>query len=143
MNKKRCKTRPADEAATSGALVQMAVKAAKQSYSPYSRFPVGAALVSRAGKVFTGCNVENASYGLTLCAERVAIVKAVSDGRRTFTALAVAGGRGRAARPCGACLQVLAEFCGPEFPVYLASLDKASRIERFSLRELLPQTFTR
>ena len=93
------------------------------------------------GKVFTGCNVENASYGLTICAERVAILKAVSAGCRTFKSLAVAGGKGQAARPCGACLQVLAEFCGPDFPLCLVALDQADDIERFSLGELLPQTF--
>lgn len=123
-------------------LVRAAVKAAGASYSPYSRFPVGAALLAGNGKVFTGCNVENASYGLTICAERVAILKAVSAGCRTFKALAVAGGKGQAARPCGACLQVMAEFCGPDFPLYLVALDQADDIERFSLGDLLPQTFS-
>lgn len=122
-------------------LVRAAVRAARSSYSPYSRFPVGAALLADSGKVFTGCNVENASYGLTICAERVAILKAVSAGCRSFKALAVAGGKGRAARPCGACLQVLSEFCGPDVPLCLVSLDQPDDIERFMLGELLPQTF--
>ena len=123
-------------------LVKAAIRAARASYSPYSLFPVGAALLDGNGKVFTGCNVENASYGLTICAERVALLKAVSAGCRTFKALAVAGGKGVAARPCGACLQVIAEFCSPEFPIHLATLDRADKIERFSLKDLLPQTFT-
>ena len=126
-------------------LVEAAFKAAKNSYSPYSRFPVGAALMTTGGKVFTGCNVENASYGLTMCAERVAVMSAVAAGQKKFQALAVAGGNGRAVRPCGACLQVLSEFCGPEFPIYLAPLKGRSRsksIECVALRDLLPQTFS-
>lgn len=122
-------------------LARAALKAAKASYSPYSRFPVGAALLAQGGKVFAGCNVENASYGLTLCAERVAVLKAVSEGRRTFKALAVTGGRGRAVRPCGACLQVLSEFCGPDFPIILSSLDKPAKAGMVTLGDLLPQAF--
>ena len=122
-------------------LLASAVQAARKTYSPYSKFPVGAALMTARGKVFTGCNVENASYGLTMCAERVAVLKAVSEGNQKFKALAVVGGRGTAARPCGACLQVLAEFCGPDFPITLASLDKPGRIERLTLGDLLPHTF--
>jgi len=122
-------------------LLATARKAARNTYSPYSKFPVGAALMTARGKVFTGCNVENASYGLTMCAERVAVLKAVSEGNQKFKALAVVGGHGKVARPCGACLQVLAEFCGPDFPVVLASLDKPGRIERFTLGDLLPHTF--
>lgn len=121
--------------------IAAALRAVQNSYSPYSKFPVGAALTTSGGKVFTGCNVENASYGLTMCAERVAVMKAVSEGSQKFKALAVVGGRGKAARPCGACLQVLAEFCGPDFPVSLASLDKPDRIERLTLGDLLPHTF--
>ena len=122
-------------------LVAVALRAVQNSYSPYSKFPVGAALMSVRGKVYTGCNVENASYGLTMCAERVAVLKAVSEGSLKFKALAVVGGRGKAACPCGACLQVLAEFCAPDFPVFFASLDKPGRIERLTLGDLLPHTF--
>jgi cytidine deaminase len=122
-------------------LLATARKAAHNTYSPYSKFPVGAALMTVGGKVFTGCNVENASYGLTICAERVAVASAVAAGHRKFKALAVVGGRGKAARPCGACLQVLSEFCGPDFPVTLASLDKPSKVERLTLGDLLPHTF--
>lgn len=127
-------------AITDRSLVSLARLASRESYSPYSRFPVGAALLAE-GTVFTGCNVENASYGLTLCAERVAVTAAVAAGKRAFTTLAVAAGKGRAARPCGACLQVLAEFCGPDFPILLAPLDKPGAVERFTLADLLPQTF--
>lgn len=122
-------------------LLRYAAKAAKMSYSPYSRFPVGAALLTVSGEVAIGCNVENASYGLTLCAERVAVLKAVSVGKRKFKALAVVGGRNKAARPCGACLQVLAEFCGPDFPIVVAPLNNPKKAEAFVLAELLPQVF--
>jgi cytidine deaminase len=122
-------------------LVNAAAHAAKQSYSPYSRFPVGAALLTTSGDVFVGCNVENASYGLTICAERVAVLKAVSEGARSFSALAVVGGMERAARPCGACLQVLSEFCGPDFRIVLAPLNHLQQAEEFVLSDLLPQVF--
>ena len=119
-----------------------AAAAAKNSYSPYSRFRVGAALLTPDGQVFTGCNIENGSYGLTLCAERTALGAAVSAGHRRFTALAIAGGKGAAVRPCGACLQVLAEFCSPDFPILLAPLGKQGMVERVVLRDLLPQAFS-
>ena len=123
------------------ALLRVAFKAAKQSYSPYSHFPVGAALVTVKGEVFDGCNVENASYGLTICAERVALLKAVSEGKRKFAILAVVGGKGKAVRPCGACLQVLSEFCGSDFPIILAALDERKTFEVILLGDLLPQAF--
>ncbi|MEI6166937.1 MAG: cytidine deaminase [bacterium] len=123
------------------ALLRLAYKATNQSYSPYSRFPVGAALVTEKGEVFTGCNVENASYGLTLCAERVALVKAISEGKRKFAVMAVVGGKGKPIRPCGACLQMLAEFCGSDFPMILASLDDHKQFEVVLLGDLLPQGF--
>lgn len=122
-------------------LLATAIKAATRSYSPYSHFPVGAALLMQSGKIISGCNVENASYGLTLCAERTTIATAVAAGHRHFKALAVVGGRGKAARPCGACLQVLAEFCTPGLPVYLAPLNKPDKVERTTLGALLPQSF--
>ena len=124
------------------AMVQAARKAAKASYSPYSKFPVGAALLTRSGAIVTGCNVENASYGLTICAERVAVTAAVAAGHRSFKALVVVGGRGKAVRPCGACLQVLAEFCGPDLPVILAPLNKSECVETLSLGDLLPHAFS-
>lgn len=99
------------------ALVQEAAEARRRAYIPYSHFAVGAALLTRSGKVYTGCNIENASYGLTVCAERVAIWKAVSEGEREFVALAVVTADG--VSPCGACRQVLAEFA-PEMSVLIA-----------------------
>lgn len=122
-------------------LVRAAIQAANSSYSPYSRFSVGAALLTDQGDLVTGCNVENASYGLTVCAERVALFKAVSEGHRAFEALAVAGGRGEPVPPCGACLQVLAEFCGPEFPVILVALDSGAVPVSCRLKDLLPRAF--
>ncbi|MCL1919506.1 MAG: cytidine deaminase [Kiritimatiellaeota bacterium] len=128
--------------AQADALVRAAREAAKQAYCPYSDYPVGAAVLTGDGRVYAGCNVENASYGLTVCAERVAICKAVSDGHRTITALAVAGGNGNApATPCGACRQVLAEFAAPETPVYIAPL-KRGRITATTLGALLPGSFS-
>ncbi|WP_297955707.1 cytidine deaminase [uncultured Ruminococcus sp.] len=101
-----------------------AVKAAENSYSKYSGFSVGAALLTSDGRLFTGCNIENASYSLTICAERTAVFKAVSEGCREFSAIAIAGsGDGDFSRPCypcGACLQVLSEFCGDDLTIVLA-----------------------
>ncbi len=122
-------------------LLTAARKAAFRSYSPYSEFPVGAALLTSSRRILTGCNVENSSYGLTLCAERNAVTIAVAAGYRQFNALAVVGGRGQPAQPCGACLQVLAEFCPPEFPVFLASLDCPRKPEITPLGNLLPHAF--
>jgi cytidine deaminase len=118
-------------------LVRRAIAARRLAYVPYSSFPVGAALLTRSGKIYTGCNVENASYGLTVCAERVAIWKAVSEGETEFAAVAVATNIGGS--PCGACRQVLAEFA-PAMPVLIADLD--GKIVTMSVAELLPMAFT-
>ncbi len=119
-------------------LVKSAVEARHRAYAPYSKFPVGAALLAKDGRVFTGCNVENASYGLTVCAERVALLKAVSEGASQFAALAVACGIGFCA-PCGACRQVLAEFA-PDLKVIMA--DGEGRVWReTTLAALLPESF--
>ncbi len=91
-------------------LITMAMQARENAYAPYSGFKVGAALLTKAGTVYGGCNIENASYGLTVCAERTAVYKAVSEGERVFQAIAVIGGEQTYAYPCGACLQVLREF---------------------------------
>jgi cytidine deaminase len=120
-------------------LLALAMSARERAYCPYSGFAVGAALLTADGQIFTGCNVENISSSLGCCAERTAIFKAVSGGYREFSAIAVCGGRqGGAAEapcyPCGACLQVMAEFCKPDFRVVLT--DGAHR-----LGELLPVTF--
>lgn len=117
-------------------LVRAAVAARLHAYVNYSRFPVGAALRGRSGRVYTGCNIENASYGLTVCAERVAIWKAVSEGETDFVALAVVTADGVA--PCGACRQVMAEF-SLEMPVIIADLEQVRRIS--SVAELLPGAF--
>lgn len=98
-------------------LMVQAEKARKASYSPYSKFAVGAALLTKSGRVVLGCNVENSSFGLACCAERTAIFKAVSEGEREFVAIAVTAGKGHGAAPCGACRQVLHEF-SPEMWVY-------------------------
>ena len=123
------------------ALVAAARAAAARSYSPYSRYAVGAALLAEDGRVFAGCNVENASYGLTNCAERTALFKAVSEGARRFRALAIAGGTARSpALPCGACRQVLAEFCAPSTPVAVAPLRRGAPVVR-ALGDYLPFSF--
>lgn len=117
----------------------MAVKAAENSYSPYSGFRVGAALLTADGRIFTGCNIENASFSLTNCAERTAVFKAVSEGVRDFRAIAVAGSsRGDFSKrcvPCGACLQVLREFCGDDFVIILSD-------GWFRLADFMPISFS-
>jgi len=110
----------------------------RHAHSPYSRIQVGAALRTRDGRTFTGCNVENASYGLTLCAERAAVVKAVSEGARDFAAIAIATSLPQALMPCGACRQVLHEFA-PALRVLVVGAD-GRRVET-SLAELLPDAF--
>jgi len=120
-------------------LVARALKARENAYVPYSKFPVGAALLTAEGEVFTGCNVENASYGLTVCAERVAVFSAVARGKRSFKALAVAADTGDYISPCGACRQVLAEF-GGDMKVYLA--DRHGDFRETTVAELLPAAFS-
>ncbi|HEV7501198.1 MAG TPA: cytidine deaminase [Vicinamibacteria bacterium] len=119
-------------------LAAQATKARLQAYAPFSRFKVGAALRTRAGDVVTGCNVENASYGLTMCAERVAIFKAISEGRRDFDAVAVVADSPRLTAPCGACRQLLWEF-GGDLWVHIVDLRGHSRTVRMSA--LLPLPF--
>ncbi len=123
---------------TDQALIDLAFTMLERSYVPYSKFPVGAALLCGDGAVFTGCNVENAAYGSTICAERTALVKAVSEGRRSFTTLAVVGRGEDYCWPCGACRQMLYEFA-PELTVLVARGDGA--FVKLPLRELLPHGF--
>ncbi len=117
-------------------LIALAAEARLKAYAPYSGYPVGAALLTVSGRVYIGCNVENASYGLTICAERTALAKAVSDGEREFEAIAVVTENGGS--PCGACRQVLAEF-SPQMRVLVA--DAAGNYRPFALAELLPAYF--
>lgn len=118
-------------------LIACAKEAAAYAYAPYSEFTVGAALLTTKGKIYTGCNIENASYGATNCAERTAIFKAVSEGERKFVAIAVVAGDGSTAYPCGICLQVMNEFM-PEGEVIL---EEKGEIVTYSLKELLPKGF--
>jgi cytidine deaminase len=118
-------------------LITLASEARRQAYAPYSGFAVGAALRTASGRVYTGCNVENASYGLSICAERVAVGKAVSEGERDFDTLAVVSET--MASPCGACRQVLAEF-GLDIKVVMADLEHRQEIH--SVGDLLPAAFT-
>ena len=123
---------------TDQALVELAFTMLERSYVPYSKFPVGAALLCADGTVFTGCNVENAAYGSTICAERTALVKAVSEGRREFSVLAVAGKSQDDCWPCGACRQMLYEFA-PDLRLLVARGD--GMYHTLSLGELLPHGF--
>ncbi|RKJ48103.1 cytidine deaminase [bacterium 1XD42-54] len=129
---------------TAGELVRLAYEAQKRSYSPYSGFATGAALETADGQIFLGCNVENAAYSPTNCAERTAFFKAVSEGARSFMRIAIVGNRaneaGNYCPPCGVCRQVMREFCDPEhFEVLLAKSPQDYRI--VLLKDLLPESF--
>lgn len=125
-------------------LVEKALSMLSKSYVPYSHFHVGAALLSSDGQIFTGCNIENAAYGPSNCAERTAIFKAVSEGVTDFTAIAVVGGaRGIVSDfcpPCGVCRQVLSEFCRKDFQIILAKSPDDYKV--YTLAELLPESFS-
>ncbi len=129
---------------TNKELCKMAIKALERSYSPYSGCRVGAALLTKDGKVYLGCNVENAAYSPTICAERVAFMKAVSEGEREFDAIAIAGdpgqGIGGLFPPCGVCRQVMAEFCDTKTFRVLMVTDEET-FEEVTLSKLLPYTF--
>lgn len=129
---------------TPEALVQEAMQAMQNAYVPYSGFKVGAALLCADGTVYRGCNIENAAYGPSNCAERTAIFKAVSEGRRSFTAIAVVGGKNGAVTdifpPCGVCRQVMQEFCAPDFTIYMGRGDGSYVAVR--LDALLPYGFS-
>jgi cytidine deaminase len=119
-------------------LIQAALAARQNAHAPFSHFQVGAALEDSAGRIYTGCNVENASYGLTLCAERVAVFKAISEGARQFRRVAVVADTGTLTPPCGACRQILWEFCG-DAELVLANLH--GKTETLRLKDLLPRPF--
>ena len=125
-------------------MIDLAIEQLKYSYTPYSGFKVGAALMTKSGKLYTGCNIENAAYTPTNCAERTAFFKAVSEGERAFQAICVVGGKDgiltEYAAPCGVCRQVMMEFCNPEtFQIILAT--SREQYEIFTLKELLPLGF--
>ena len=125
-------------------LLDAAVEASGHAYTPYSHFKVGAALLTADGKIYTGCNIENASYSATNCAERTAIFKAVSEGCTDFKAIAIIGHKENKplqfCPPCGTCRQVLAEFCEPDFEIVL--MNDARKIKVYTLAELLPEHFS-
>lgn len=126
-------------------LCAAAVNMRERSYVPYSHFRVGAALLGKGGKVYTGCNIENAAFTPTNCAERTAIFKAISEGTTEFLAIAIAGGPEggelQYCTPCGVCRQVMQEFCQPDFPIYLAK--SAADYRKYTLGTLLPEGFGR
>ena len=124
-------------------LVNEAIKARDMAYSPYSQFCVGAALLCDDGSIYTGSNIENSSFSATICAERVALFKAVSEGKRNFLAIAVAGAKqgetpSKPCYPCGVCRQVLSEFCKEDFKIYIVTENEASE---YTLSQLLPCSF--
>ncbi len=120
-------------------LIAKAKEALKYSYSPYSHFAVGAALLSIDGQVFTGCNIENASFGATNCAERTAIFKAVSEGIKDFSAIAVVCSGSQPAYPCGICRQVMSEFFNPDTRIIVEDGD---RLRTYTMTEILPEIFS-
>jgi cytidine deaminase len=122
-------------------MVKHAVAAAENSYSPYSKFRVGAALLTDSGNLFCGTNVENASYGLTICAERSAFFTAVTAGYRTFNAIAIVATGDAPPSPCGACRQVMAEFCASDFEIILATIESPTDIQIYTLDDMLPHRF--
>lgn len=120
-------------------LIDAALRVRRNAHAPYSRFQVGAAVLTASGEIFAGCNVENASYGLTICAERVAVGSAVAAGHKEIVAIAVATAGGHS--PCGACRQVLSEF-GPAMEILLVDADDSTKVRTTSLDKLLPEQFS-
>lgn len=119
-------------------LIKAAVRVRENAHAPFSNFKVGAALMTKNGKIYTGCNVENATYGLTICAERNAIFKAISEGEKDFETISVVADTDELTPPCGACRQIIWEFCG-DVPVILANLKGDS--ETVMMKELFPRAF--
>jgi len=124
-------------------LIKIAIEASKNSYSPYSNFKVGVVLLARSGNVYMGTNIENASYSATICAERVAFFKAISEGEKDFEKIVIVGGENndfsKMCSPCGMCRQVISEFCKPDFKFILGN--KNLEYEEYTLNDLLPHGF--
>lgn len=120
-------------------LMEEAIQIRSRAYVPYSQFPVGAALLTSSGKIYTGCNIENAAYPSTCCAERVAIFKAISDGETEFEEMAVAADTKRPVPPCGTCRQVMSEFFAPDMSIHLTNLNKD--VQTLTTDQLLPFSF--
>lgn len=127
------------EEKTKNIMIERATEMLDRAYVPYSKFPVGASILTKEGEIYAGCNIENASYPLTNCAERTAIFKAVSEGKKEFSYLVVTGGTEGPISPCGACRQVMAEFCDPDMPVLLTN-KKGVQMET-TVSKLLPGAF--
>ena len=122
-------------------LIALAKRARKASYSPYSGFSVGAALLTKSGKIFTGCNIENATFSPTICAERTAFAKAISEGEREFEAVAIVGGKDRddeICYPCGVCRQFMSEFCSGDFKLFFAD---GEEVKEIAYSEMMPYRF--
>lgn len=128
---------------TENELVLKAIEAMQNSYSPYSDFKVGAALLTESGDVYTGCNIENVAFGPSVCAERVAFFKAISEGEKNFSKIAVVGGKAgkitSPTPPCGVCRQVMREFCDDDFEILIVS--ENNKYDKALLKDLLPQSF--
>ena len=122
----------------SDALIEAALNAREQAHAPFSKFRVGAALEDVSGRIYTGCNIENATYGLTICAERVAVFKAISEGARQFRRIAIAADTGTLTPPCGACRQILWEFCGH---LEIVLVNPRGARETLRLKDLFPRPF--
>lgn len=121
-------------------LLEQSKIARERAYAPYSKFPVGAALLGEDGKIYHGCNIENAGYSMANCAERTAFFKAISDGVTKFKAIAVVADTDGPCAPCGACRQVMSEFCAPDMPVYLTNLK--GDVQETTVGELIPFAFS-
>lgn len=122
-------------------LIKIAMEYRERAYTPYSKFKVGAAVLSEDGKVYGGCNIENASYGGTNCAERTAIFKAVSEGNKKFKSIAIVGDLNNYTLPCGICRQVISEFAGSDLEIYCAKNE--NDYKKFTIEDLLPEAFTK
>ena len=121
-------------------MIKEAIKARENAYAPYSKYPVGAALLTKNGRIYHGCNIENAAYSMCNCAERTALFKAYSEGERDFTMMAVAADSNRPVPPCGACRQVISELCPKDMKIILTNLK--GNIDKVTVEELLPGAFS-